>query len=295
MAEANSPLRYPGGKAVLTDFIAATIEANGIRECVYAEPYAGGAGAAINLLLAGKVERIILNDADRNIWAFWKSILDHTDEFLALVDGAQLTVNEWVLQRDAYETPKGRSTLERGFAAFFLNRCNRSGILTNGGVIGGLNQDGKWKIDARFNREGLKRRIERIAAYRDQIEVANMDAIQFLRTHVLSETDRSRFFVYLDPPYFVKGSQLYLNYYQPSDHADLAQFLRRIERVKWLVTYDNAPEIRQIYDWCNIVDFNLRYSASHGSKQGSEIVICEDALALPADALPKLVTPKEAC
>jgi DNA adenine methylase len=294
MPEANSPLRYPGGKAVLTDFIAATIEANGIRECVYAEPYAGGAGAAINLLLSGKVERIILNDADRNIWAFWKSILDHTDDFLDLVNEAQLTVKEWILQREIYETPKGRSTLERGFAAFYLNRCNRSGILTNGGVIGGLNQEGKWKIDARFNRDGLTRRIERIAAFREQIEVANQDAVQFLRDHVLSKADRSRFFVYLDPPYFVKGSRLYLNYYQPSDHAVLANFLKRIEHVKWLVTYDNAPEIRKLYDWCSIVDFNLRYSA-HSSKQGSEIVICEESLVLPAAGLPQLITTQVAC
>ena len=280
MAEANSPLRYPGGKAILSDFLAATIEANDIDGCVYAEPFAGGAGAAINLLLSGKVERIILNDADRNVWAFWKSILDHTEAFLERVEETPLTIAEWLAQRTIYESPKGRSTLERGFAAFYLNRCNRSGILTNGGVIGGLNQDGKWKMDARFNRAALKLRIERIAAYSEQIEVANLDAIQFVRDYVLSEPDRSRFFVYLDPPYFVKGSCLYLNHYKPSDHAILSRFLRRIEHVKWLVTYDNAEQIRELYDWCTIVDFNLRYSA-HSSKQGSEILIHGDSLTLP--------------
>lgn len=277
MAEANSPLRYPGGKAVLSDFLAETIEANGVRDCVYAEAYAGGAGAAINLLLAGKVDRIILNDADRNVWAFWKSILDHTDEFLERVDATPLTVAEWTCQREIYETPQHQTTLERGFAAFFLNRCNRSGILTNGGVIGGLDQTGRWKIDARFNRVELRRRIERIAAYRENIEIANMDAIDFLRAHILSKRDRSRFFVYLDPPYFVKGSRLYLNYYEPGDHATLARFLRRIRGVKWLVTYDNAEEIRRLYDWCHVVNFHLRYSA-HSPREGSEIVICPQGL-----------------
>lgn len=284
MSEANSPLRYPGGKAVLSDFLAATIEANGIRDCIYAEPYAGGAGAAINLLLAGKVDRIILNDADRNIWAFWKAILDHTDEFLARIDDASLTVAEWVCQREVYETPRGRSTLGLGFAAFFLNRCNRSGILTNGGVIGGLDQTGKWKIDARFNRVELRRRIERIAAYREKIEIANMDAVRFLRRHVLSSAERPRFFVYLDPPYFVKGSRLYLNYYEEGDHAILSRFLRRVRGVKWLVTYDNAEEIRNLYDWCNIVDFHLRYSA-HSSREGSEIVISPDELIVAQEDL----------
>jgi len=284
MPEANSPLRYPGGKAVLSEFLATVIEVNGIRDCVYAEPYAGGAGAAINLLLAGKVERIILNDADRNIWAFWKAILDNTDEFLARIEVTPITVAEWMRQREIYETPRHRTTLERGFAAFFLNRCNRSGILTNGGVIGGLNQDGKWKIDARFNRVELKHRIERIAAFRDKIQVANLDAIEFLQRHVLSGEDRSRFFVYLDPPYFVKGSRLYLNYYEPGDHTILARILKRIQRVKWLVTYDNVEEIRALYEWCNIVDFHLRYSA-HSSRQGSELVICDKTLVLPQHAL----------
>src|SRR5208283_3430198 len=110
----------------------------------------------------------------------------------------------------------------------------------------------------------------------------NLDAIHFLRHYVLSYSDRSPFFIYLDPPYFVKGSQLYLNYYERADHALLARFLKRVDRLKWLVTYDDTKEIRSLYDWCNITPFNLRYSA-HNSHQGSEIVICERDLILPAD------------
>jgi DNA adenine methylase len=270
MSIPNSPLRYPGGKAILSDFLAGVIAAAGIKNCIYVEPYAGGAGAAINLLLAGKVERIILNDADRSVWAFWKAILEHTDEFLKLIDTTPVTVKEWLRQKKIYETPRGHPVLKLGFAAFFLNRCNRSGILTNGGVIGGLDQKGEWKIGARYNPIGLKQRIQRIAAYRKKITVKNLDAIQFLRREVISQTDRSNFFVYLDPPYFVKGSRLYLNYYEPDDHAKLARFLRGIRRVKWIATYDNTEEIRVLYSWCRIVDFHLRYSA-HTSRQGNEI------------------------
>ena len=286
MAESNSPLRYPGGKAVLSDFLASTIEANDIRDCVYVEPYAGGAGAALNLLLSGKIDHIILNDADRNIWAFWKAILDHTEAFLDLLDNAPLTIAEWTKQREVYKSPKRHSVLDRGFATFFLNRCNRSGILAKAGVIGGMKQDGKWKMDARFNRVELMRRIERISAYSEQIEIYNLDAVEFIRQRILMEGNRKRFFVYLDPPYFVKGSNLYLNYYKPSDHAILSRFLRRIENVKWLVTYDNATEIRALYHWCKILDFNLHYSA-HSSKQGSEILIQGKGLALPLE-LPRL-------
>lgn len=281
--ETNSPLRYPGGKAILSDFLAATIEANDIRDCTYMEPYAGGAGAAVNLLLAGKVARIVLNDADRSVWSFWHSILNYTDAFVKLIKDTPVSVKEWEKQRAIYHA-RSRRILELGFAAFYLNRCNRSGIMSTGGVIGGLDQTGKWKIDARYNPTELIRRIERLANLRDKIRLRRLDAIEFLRTDLLSEKDRSRYFIYLDPPYYVKGSRLYLNYYEPKDHAALAQFLRRIKQINWLVTYDNTPEIRKLYEWRNITDFQLQYSAA-SAKQGSEIMISSPGLALPIDML----------
>lgn len=277
--DSNSPLRYPGGKAVLSGFLASTIEANTLEDCTYVEPFAGGAGAAINLLFGKRVSRIVLNDADRSVWAFWHSILNRTDEFVELIQSTTISVSEWKNQREIYRSGTG-SVLELGFAAFYLNRCNRSGILTNGGVIGGLDQSGKWKIDARFNATELIRRIRQIASHKKDIRICNLDAIEFLRLEVLSEADRSKFFIYLDPPYYVKGSRLYLNYYQDSDHRQLAQFLRKIRKIKWLVTYDNAPEIREMYSWCELVDFKLRYSAAT-SKQGSEILISSNDLVLP--------------
>ncbi len=285
-ADINSPLRYPGGKAVLSDFLGATIEANRIADCTYVEAYAGGAGAAINLLLAGKVSRIVLNDADRSVWAFWHAIINHTEAFVKLIRETPVTVREWKRQRAIYRR-QSRRIVELGFAAFYLNRCNRSGIMTNGGVIGGLDQTGKWKIDARYSQDELIRRIKRIAAYREQIELHNLDAIKFLRKVLLRKQNRSRFFVYLDPPYYVKGSRLYLNYYEPKDHANLAGFLRRIRRLHWLVTYDNVPEIRALYAWRQITDFNLHYSAA-SSKDGSEVLIVSPDTHLPIQHLAEL-------
>lgn len=277
--EANSPLRYPGGKAVISEFLSATIEANELKGCCYVEAFAGGAGAGVNLLLSGKVERIVLNDADVSVWSFWRAILNQTDAFVDRIRSTKVTISEWKRQRDIYRT-QPRSILDLGFAAFFLNRCNRSGIMTNGGVIGGLSQTGKWKINARYNGDELVERIERIAAFRDRISVHNLDAIRFLRSTVLRQKDRSRFFVYLDPPYYLKGSRLYLSYYAPCDHARLARFLWQIRNVKWLVTYDNNTEIRRLYSWTVITDFRLHYSAAT-SKEGSEILIANRGLKLP--------------
>lgn len=284
MANANSPLRYPGGKGILTDFLAETIAANDVRNCIYLEPYAGGAGAALNLLLAGKVERICLNDADRCVWSFWHSILHHTDAFIRLIETTPVTVKEWQRQRAIY-CEKPRRILELGFAAFFLNRCNRSGIMTNGSVIGGLNQSGEWKINARYNPDELIRRIRVIAGHRAQITASNQDAVSFLRIH-LPKGYRKKHFVYLDPPYFIKGSRLYLNYYEEQDHRKLAQYLRRLKNLRWLVTYDNVPEIRELYSWRarDITDFHLQYSAAE-SRQGSEIIIPSPGLVVPTQLL----------
>jgi DNA adenine methylase len=283
MSDANSPLRYPGGKAVLSDFLAATIDANKIEDCIYVEPYAGGAGAAVNLLLAGKVAKIVLNDADRCVASFWDAILNHTEAFVDLIEKTPVNVKEWKRQRAIY-LARPRRIVELGFAAFYLNRCNRSGIMTNGGVIGGLDQTGEWKIDARYNQKELIARIERIAALREKIRVCQLDAIRFLRLDVLPERDRSRFFIYLDPPYYVKGSRLYLNFYEPKDHEELARFLRRIDNIHWLVTYDNTPQIRELYAWRTIHEFQLHYSAA-SSKQGSEIMMASSGLELPIEQL----------
>jgi DNA adenine methylase len=284
MPIANSPLRYPGGKAVLSDFLGATIEANGLEGCTYVEPYAGGAGAAINLLLEGKVDRITLNDFDRSVWSFWYAILNNTAAFIERIRTTQVSVAEWRRQRDIYRA-QPQQELDLGFAAFFLNRCNRSGIMTNGGVIGGLDQTGEWKIDARYNRDELIRRIECIAALRDKIKVCNLDAIEFLRLEILPKSNRSKFLIYLDPPYYEKGSRLYLNFYVRKDHEKLASFLRRIRRVHWLVTYDNTPTIRELYAWCQtITDFNLHYSAAF-SKEGSEIMLASPGLKVPIEQL----------
>lgn len=237
----------------------------------------------MNLLLSGKVERIILNDADLSVCSFWRAIISQTEAFIERINSTKVTISEWKRQRDIYRK-QPRRILDLGFATFFLNRCNRSGIMTNGGVIGGLNQTGKWKIDARYNADELVERIERIAALRDKIRVCNFDAINFLRSEILPLKDRSGFFVYLDPPYYLKGSRLYLNHYAPHDHAELARFLRRIRRVHWLVTYDNTPEIRKLYSWNSITDFRLHYSAA-ASKAGSEILIAKPGLVLPVSEL----------
>ncbi len=279
-----SPLRYPGGKSRLAGFLGQVVKANKLRDPVYAEPYAGGAGAALSLLFSEKVSRIMLNDKDRCIYAFWRAILNQTEQFLDLLASTPVTIEEWRRQRRIYEHPSRHAQLRLGFATFFLNRCNRSGILVTGGPIGGFEQEGKWKIDARFNRAALRDRIERIEMYRERIEMHNLDALDFLRGVVRPRTRKqSPCLVYLDPPYYAKGPKLYLNAYDHANHAALARFLKQTRFFNWVLTYDNAPQIRELYDAFGPQEFNLSYSA-YDRRIGSELLIHDPRLSMPDES-----------
>lgn len=279
MASAQSPLRYPGGKQILGNVLAELIRLNRASGGTYIEAYAGGAGAALSLLFAEHVSRIVINDKDPAIFAFWNGVLHQTERFVKLLRQTPTTVDEWQAQREVYLKPRGHSALRLGFATFFLNRCNRSGVIANGGIIGGKQQTGKWKIDARFNRDELEARIRKISLYRERIDLHSMDAIDFLRDVIEPMPPREKPFVYLDPPYYAKGSGLYLNHYQPDDHGAVAMYLRGAP-FRWVLTYDNVAQIRALYADFRQVPFSLNYSAREASV-GSEVMVVKDGLALP--------------
>lgn len=280
MSKSNSPLRYPGGKGALTGFLSEVIALNGFQDGVYVESFAGGAGAALNLLFSEYVDQIVLNDADHRITAFWKAVLNQTAELTRMIREVPVTIAEWRRQREVYRSGSRRRQLDLAFATFFLNRCNRSGILVSGGPIGGYAQEGKWKLGARYNRVDLIRRIQKVAAYRGRVAIHNSDAIEFLRREAPRVCDLGRALVYLDPPYYSKGSQLYLSYYQHEDHVELAKFLRNEAAFQWLMTYDDVPEIRDLYAGRPMTAFELDYSA-HTRRRGRELLIWSDDLNVP--------------
>lgn len=277
----SSPLRYPGGKQAIQGLLASVIEANGLEGSVYAEPYAGGGGAALSLLFSEHVQQIRLNDADSCIAAFWESILSNTEDFLRLLRDTPISIAEWKKQQLIYSQSSRFSRLRVGFATFYLNRTNRSGIIKNGGPIGGVKQLGQWKIDARFNRTELVRRISRIALYKERIKITRLDAIRFMADSLEpAAASGQKLFVYLDPPYYAKGNELYLNYYSPADHQQLAQYILAQRSFKWLLTYDHTPEISSLYSGIRQFSFNLSYSA-HTRKKGRELLILGPDLNLP--------------
>ncbi len=274
-----SPLRYPGGKGKLVEFMKYMIEQLGHSGGTYIEPFAGGAGVAIELLLRGIVDKIVINDYDKGIWSFWRAVLTETDRFTAELAVVPLTMEEWYRQRDICLKRNDKYSFELGFATFYMNRTNHSGII-KGGVIGGTNQSGSWKMDARFNREELIRRIENIAKRRSDIKLYNKDIDKFITRYIpLYEEDA---LAYFDPPYFKKGKQLYMNYFQLEDHIRIERAIREHVTCDWVITYDNAPEIQDIYRNYSMRLYDLNYSISSKCK-ASELMVFKDGIEVPRD------------
>ena len=272
----SSPLRYPGGKSAMAGLLREIRRLNYLGGYALAEPFAGGAGASLALLYLEETKQIFINDADTSIYDFWWSLTNRPTQFLDYLSNAEITIDEWRHQHDVYKRSCRASRIQRGFATFFLNRCNHSGIVVTGGPIGGINQTGKWKIDARFNKPNLLSRCNKVVEYRDRISVSNKDGIDFL-----SSADIQTTMFFIDPPYFEKGATLYLDSLEHQDHRSLAKRLKEMKNDVWILTYDDCPEIREIYSsWANIQPYSLRYTAQT-RRYGAEILITPKWLRLP--------------
>lgn len=277
MSRSFSPLRYPGGKTSLLPFMSDVLRRNDLDQRPYAEPFAGGCGLALGLLFEGVVSEIHINDIDASIWAFWHSVLHETAAFVELIAKTDISLPEWRHQRTVYLEGNAQDPLALGFAAFFLNRTNRSGIIKGAGVIGGMAQQGNYKIDCRFNRDDLCARILRVANYRDRITLTRLDAVEFLRC--ADEILPKKSLLCIDPPYFNKGSSLYTSFYKREDHQFLSEVILGLQR-PWLVTYDRAPEIEDLYRSGSMYQVGVNYSVET-KRKASELLVTSPGLIVP--------------
>jgi DNA adenine methylase len=273
-----TPLRYPGGKSKLSGLTEQVIRFNGLQGGNYIEPYAGGAAVALELLSKNIVSHIHINDLNMGVHSFWDSVLNRTEDLMGRIYDCTLDMPTWYAQREVMNNPSEHSSLEIGFAFFYLNRTNRSGII-NAGVIGGYNQTGNYKIDARFNKDDLIDRITQIAKLKEQISLYNMDAELFLEK-IDSEAHHCAF-AYIDPPYFSKGKRLYDNFYETDDHSRISLLVKRLN-LPWMLSYDDHIAIRSLYSHFRMSEISLVYSAAL-KMRGQEILYFSEDLALPAE------------
>ena len=272
-----SPLRYPGGKRKIAGYIKLLLEQNLLLDGNYVEPYAGGASVAIDLLCNEYVTEIHINDIDKPVYSFWYCVLNETEHLCEKIYNTELSTEEWRKCREIYRNPENHSILDVGFSTLYLNRTNRSGILT-AGMIGGLEQKGKWKIGARFTKNDIIKRILNISDYKNRINLYNEDAINLIKR--LTKYLPKKTFYYLDPPYYEKGKGLYVNHYSHQDHVEIANTISKAKNIYWLISYDEVNTIKTLYHQYRQQQYALNYSIA-GSNKGSEVLIFSDLLVLP--------------
>lgn len=282
-----SPLRYPGGKRRLSNYMKLILRLNGLMDGCYIEPYAGGSGVALSLLFSEYVSEVYINDISDSVYAFWYSVLNYTDELCALIDKTEISIDEWNRQK-IIQHKDNVTILELGFSTFFLNRTNRSGILL-GGVIGGIEQSGVYKIDARFNKDNLVQRIRRIARFKSRIHLYNRDAAVFIED--ISPLLPEKALIYLDPPYYEKGKGLYEDYYEHKDHQNLSEIISELEN-NWIISYDNSPIIQDFYKGFRSISYGLSYSVSERYR-GTEIMFFCNDLIIPEVESPSRINTSE--
>lgn len=271
-----SPLRYPGGKAKLFPFFSELIKHNGLFGSEYCEPYAGGAGLAIRLLTMGYVDSISINDIDKSIYSFWLAAIHDTEKFCRLIDKTPVTIDQWHRQQKIWKDGDADNALALGFATFFLNRTNRSGIIEGAGPIGGYKQKGEWRLGVRLVKDKQIANLKALSRYSSQIKVTNLDALKFVRKKFVQKNTLS----YLDPPYYVKGHKLYKNFYKREDHIRIANEMKSHRKSRWVVSYDDVPEIREAYRSFNPITYSPNYSAGQKTV-GSEVIFLSDTLDFP--------------
>lgn len=269
----DSPLRYPGGKSSLTGFLTTCVGLMPSPAVTYVEPYAGGAGAGISLLVRNRIARLVINDLDPAVHSFWRAVLEESARFVERIQSIPLTLSEWDRQKSIYRAGRRDRWFELGFAFFYLNRTNRSGVL-NAGVIGGRAQAGRYKIDARFNRDQLVERVRSIEARADRIELHCADGRRLIETFATVPDA----LIYADPPYVQMGGSLYLNAFTELDHELLATCLHRNRDAWWVLTYDNSPLVRSLYGDCHLGEYRLHWSAGNKG-MSNELFALSDPLA----------------
>ncbi|MDE0131694.1 MAG: DNA adenine methylase [bacterium] len=264
----HSPLRYPGGKGLLLTFVRKVV-----RRCTppintYIEPFAGGAAVAIGLLQAQDVEAAVIGDADPAIAAFWRAALNSPEKLAERIAECDVTIDTWHEQHDILSQGPTGDDLALGFAAFFLNRTNYSGVL-RARPIGGLKQEGPWSLDCRFNKHNLLRRLNTVAGLAGRIVVYEGDAVALLKS--IDTYAQEPFFIYADPPYLTKSTDLYMDTMTYASHQDLACALQRSNN-RWMVSYDADDRVPgELYPEARILRFGLRHSAGRAHR-GQELM-----------------------
>ena len=267
MPHTKTPLRYPGGKTQLSGFVSHLINENEMEHVIYCEPYSGGFGAGLELLFSGVVEEVIINDLDLGIYSLWYAIIYESQRLIDYIQNTCVNISMWNKQKEIYhQLIDGNAyDFKLAFATLFLNRTNRSGIIT-GGPIGGKQQLSKYTLDCRFNKDTLIKKIKRISKFKNRIHLYNLEANTLIKEVLLSKS-AEHLFIFFDPPYYNQGKNLYKNFFVHENHEVLRNHIDLLNHYRWIATYDYEEPIRRLYQDFPTYVYTIRYSVNRVRKE----------------------------
>lgn len=240
-----SPLRYPGGKSKVLDLLSLYLHED---KKTFVDVYCGGGSVGLSLLLSGMVERLVMNDLDKGVYALFHIILTTPKELIAKIRSVtpdrELFFRYQQMIKNNYE---GYSELECAFGFLLVNRLAFSGI---------WNANPTSNLLQRWTPETLEKRIWNIWEKREQITLLNEDALKVIEEYYWDETCT----LFIDPPYYVAwGKKLYHHCYQEEEHQKLADLLNTLvcgmpAHADILVTYDDHPFIAKLYQEAGVAN-----------------------------------------
>lgn len=267
-----SAFRYPGSKDKIADDVLKWFPpsvlysfANRSLSC-YCEPFIGCGAMAVKVLpLLASSTRVVIADKDYGIVCLWKAVRDNPKELSRKLLNFTPSVEAFADFKTRDGSRDG-DPVDIGFRKFALHQMSFSGLgAMAGGPIGGVAQRSDYAVDCRFRPERHARHIG------DQHKLLKRFAsVEIIDGDFSLALDRvpDDGFAYMDPPYFLKGGELYVNNMTPEDHERLAGILATA-RYEWALSYDDHERIRKLYgEWADIHEFEM--VASIDTKKGGK-------------------------
>ena len=248
---------YQGGKKNLARRICALIDRS--PHDGYAEPFVGMGGIFLRRSTRPKVEAI--NDISADVANFFRVLQEHYPYFVDMLRFRVASRNEF--ERLAALPAERLTDLQRAARFLYLQR------LAFGGMVAGRNFGVSSSQSARFNVTTLEPLLAEIHERLAGVWIEQLPYANFIERY-----DRPGMLFYLDPPYFGCEEDYGAGVFDRADFDRLAELLAAA-RGKFILSINDAPEIRELFAWARLMPVRTTYTIAGKGKATSaaELII----------------------
>ncbi len=264
--EFKSPLRYPGGKQKAIDLISSKFPQK-VGE--YREPMVGGGSVYFRARSMRLARTYWINDLFEELVSFWKicqnpQLCDQLTNELEILRQSFASADEIKEYFLAARKEKCDNEFRIAELFFFFNRVTFSGTTRAGGFSSAASIK-------RFTASSIQR-LQSLPSALEDTRISQLDFEELI------SAPGKDVFLFLDPPYYT-ATRLYgkNGSLHNFDHERLSAALRKT-RHRFLITYDDCAELRKLYSWAKIEEWQLQYgmnncNSERSSKIGAELFI----------------------